>query len=247
LKALRQIARLTLENLRSQHRDGQLVFWNYGFFLLLMVLFLAALGRDPSVRVVLVSGITTIAVMGTALFSVGIGMSGARDRGIYRRLSMFPVPMSRFLWAAVLSRWLVTYASSILLLLVARLVFGVGWPGGAWAWAAGLAAAAAAFCALGFVIAGVASASHRANAFANIVFVPMLVLSGATLPVGFLPDWIRPASSLLPATALVNLLQGTIIRGEGAYAALGSITNLILWTVAAGAAGAVAWRRRGMN
>ena len=247
MKTLRQTVRLTFENLRSQHRDGQLVFWNYGFFLLLLLLFLSALGRDPSVRVVLVGGLVTIGVMGTALFSVGIGMSAARDRGIYRRLSMFPVPVSRFLWAAVLSRWVVTFASATIQIGAARLLFGVTWPGGAWAWIIGLALGSATFCSIGFAIAGLAKASHRANAYANVVFVPMLVLSGVALPVGFLPEWVRPASALLPASALVNLLQGTIIRGEGVSAALGSITNLIVWGLVAGVIGAVAWRRRGLN
>ena len=247
MKNLRQTFWLTVENLRSQHRDGQLVFWNYGFFLLLLLLFLSAVGRDPSVRVVLVSGIVTIGVMGTALFSVGIGMSAARDRGIYRRLAMFPVPISRFLWAAVLSRWMVTFVSAVVQMVVAHLLFDVASPGGALAWIVGLAVGSAAFCSIGFAIAGLAKASHRANAYANIVFVPMLVLSGAAVPGGFLPAWVLPASSLLPASALVKLLQGTIIRGEGLSGSLGAIANLIAWTVLAGLIGASAWRRRGLN
>ena len=244
--ALRQIVRLTLDGLRSHFRDGQLVFWNYIFFLLLLVLFVAALGRDQSVRVIMVSGIVTIAVMGTALFSVGIGMSAARDRGIYRRLSMFPVPTSRFLWAAVLSRWFVTFSSAAVLIVVARVFFAVAWPGGALAWIAGLAVGAAAFCAIGFAIAGLASASHRANAYANAVFVPMLILSGASMPVGLLPAWLVPASSVLPSTAMVRVLQGVIIRGEGLTAATGSLAVMGLWAVGTGLLGAAAWKRRGV-
>ena len=244
--ALRQIVRLMLDGLRSHYRDGQLVFWNYVFFLLLLVLFVAALGRDASVRVIMVSGIVTIAVMATALFSVGIGMSAARDRGIYRRLSMFPVPPSRFLWAAVLSRWFVTFSSAAILILVARAFFGVMWPGGVASWVVGLVAGAAAFCAIGFAIAGLASASHRANAYANAVFIPMLILSGASLPIGMLPQWLLPVSNVLPSTALVNVLQGTIIRGEGVQAAAGSLGIMAAWTVGAGLIGMVAWRRRGL-
>ena len=244
--AFRQLSQLVIDGLRSQLRDGQLVFWNYVFFLALLVLFVAALGQDPSVRVVMASGIVAIGVMGTALFSVAIGMSSARDRGIYRRLSMFPVPVSRFLWSAVIVRWVVTYSSAVIQMLVARVVFGVAWPGGAATWMVGLAVGSAVFCSLGFAIAGLAVASHRANAYANAVFVPMLVLSGASLPVGLLPPWLAPASSVLPSTALVSVLQGAIIRGDGIGATLPSLGVMTAWAVGAGVVGMIAWKRRGV-
>lgn len=244
--ALRQIMRLTLDGLRTHCRDGQLMFWNYAFFLVLLLLFVGALGRDPSVRVILVSGIVTTGIMGTALFSVGIGMSAARDRGIYRRLSMFPVPASRFLWAAVLWRWIVACSSAAIQIVVVRVCFGVRWPGGVATWLVGIAVGSAAFCGIGFALAGLAKASHRANAYANMVFVPMLVLSGAALPVVMLPDWLRPASALLPSTALVDVLQGAIIRGEGVGATLASLGSMAAWAIGSGVVGAVAWRRRGL-
>jgi ABC-2 type transport system permease protein len=213
---------------------------------MLLILFLGALGRDPSVRVVLVGGIVTTGIMGTALFSVGIGMSAARDRGIYRRLSMFPVPTSRFLWSNVLWRWFVAFSSATLQIVVARFVFGVKWPGGIAAWLVGIAAGAAAFCAIGFAMAGLARASYRANAYVNAVFVPMLILSGAALPVTMLPAWLLPASSVLPSTALVNVLQRTIIYGDGLGALLVPVGTMVAWTVGAGLIGTVAWRRRGL-
>jgi ABC-2 type transport system permease protein len=244
--ALRQIARLTIDGLRTHCRDGQLVFWNYVFFLVLLVLFVTTLGRDPSVRVIMVSGIVTIAIMGTAMFSVGIGMSAARDRGIYRRLSMFPVPPSRFLWAAVIWRWFVAFSSAAILIVVARVFFGVTWPGGMAVWILGIAVGAAAFGAIGFALAGLAPTSHRANAYVNAVFVPMLVLGGASVPVGMLPHWVVPASSVLPSTALVNVLQGAIIRGDGVSATLGAFGTMLAWAIGASVIGAIAWRRRGL-
>ena len=246
MAGFRQIARLTIDGLRTHYRDGQLVFWNYIFYLALLLLFVGTLGREPSVRVIMVSGIVTIATMATALFSVGVGMSAARDRGIYRRLSMFPVPASRFLWAAVLWRWFVTFSSASILVVVARVIFAVTWPGGAATWIAGLAVGAAAFCAIGFAAAGLARSSHRANAYVNGVFVPMLVLSGAALPLGMLPDWALPVSKALPSTALVDVLQGAIIRGNGVSGTLGSLGCMAAWAIGAGLVGMVAWRRRGL-
>lgn len=246
MNAFRQLVSLVIDGLRSHYRDGQLVFWNYVFFLLLLVLFVGTLGQDPSVRVLLVSGIVTIAVMGTALFSVGIGMSAARDRGVYRRLSMFPVPASRLLWAAVLARWFVAWTSACVLLVVARVLFGVGWPGGMAVCLVGLAAGSAAFCAVGFALAGLAPSSHRANAYVNALFVPMLIFSGAALPLGLLPSWLAPVSAFLPSAALLQVLQGAVIRGEGIGASLAALATLVAWTAMAGAAGAAAWRRRGL-
>jgi len=244
---LRQILTLTINGLRSQFRDSQLVFWNYAFFLMLLTLFVSALGRDPSVRVVMVSGIVTIGVMATALFSVGIGMAASRDRGIYRRLSMFPVPASTFLWGSLIPRWFVAFSSAAVQILVARVLFGVTWPGGAATWLVGLAVGSAAFCGIGFAIAGLAFASHRANAYANAIFVPMLILSGAALPLSLFPAWMLPICHVLPSTALVQVLQGAIIRGDNVQATAAALGTMAAWAAGSGVIGAIAWHRRGMN
>jgi ABC-2 type transport system permease protein len=244
--AFRQFSSLVVDGLRSHYRDGQLVFWNYVFFLVLLLLFVGTLGRDPSVRVVLVCGIVTIAVMGTALFSVGIGMSAARDRGVYRRLAMLPVTTSVVLWAAVVARWVVAVTSAAVLVLVARAAFGVDWPGGLLTWVVAVAAGAAAFCAIGFALAGLAPSSHRANAGVNAVFIPMLLFSGAALPVGLLPAWLAPISAWLPSTALVQMLQGAVIRGDQVTGSLAFVGNMAAWTIGAGLLGAAAWNRRGV-
>jgi len=246
MNALRQLMQIVLDNLRSHFRDGQLVFWNYAFFLLLLVAFVGGIGQDAAVRVVLVCGIVTIATMATALFTVGVGMSAARDRGVYRRLSMYPVPVSRFLLAAVLSRWVVTLTSASLLVLVSRFAFGVPWPGGLLTWLVGLAAGSAAFCSLGFALAGVAHASHRANSYVNLVFVTMLLAGGAALPQGLLPAWLLPASAVLPSTALVDVLQGTMIRGDGTFQVLSPLGVMAAWTILAAVIGVLAWKRRGV-
>ena len=244
---LRQILSLTINGLRSQLRDTQLVFWNYIFFLMLLTLFVAALGRDPSVRVIMFSGIFTIGVMATALFSVGVGMAASRDRGVYRRLSMFPVPPSTILWGALIPRWFVAFSSAAIQILVARVLFGVTWPGGAATWLVGLAIGSAAFSGIGFALAGLAFASHRANAYANAMFIPMLILSGAALPLSLFPAWLLPICHALPSTALVHVLQGAIIRGEGVQETAAALGNMAAWTAGSAVVGAIAWHRRGMN
>ena len=112
-------------------RDRQLMFWNVGFFLILFMVFVGVIsGGDRSVQVLLTAGIVTMSLMANALFSIAVGLTASRERGVFRRYSLLPVATGIPVIATVISRALIVFAASMLMVVVARVAFGVPWSGG---------------------------------------------------------------------------------------------------------------------
>ncbi len=57
---------------------------------------------------------------------------------------------------------------------------------------------------LGFLIASVSPNMRSANAIANLVYFPMLFLTGATIPMELMPDTMVKISKAIPLTYVVN-------------------------------------------
>jgi ABC-2 type transport system permease protein len=237
--------RLTATLLRLLLRDHQVLFWNFGFFLALLLVFLGFLsGGESAVRVALTASIVTIGVMANALFSVGIGLTAARERGVFRRYRLTPAPFGRVLFASILARTLIVVAAAIIQVVAARVLFDVGWRGGAASLLLVLTMGSLAFAAIGFLVAAFASTVHIANRIVNLILIPMMALSGASLPVEMMPDAWADVRWILPAAPLVDGLTGALVHGDGVLDNGWRLGYLGLWALAAFALGAYGWRRR---
>jgi hypothetical protein len=73
----------------------------------------------------------------------------------------------------------------------------------------------------------------EANILVQILYIPMLFLSGTTFPTMNLPKWIQVAARYLPATYLKSGLQGVLQNGESLLANATSVVALLA-TFAAG-------------
>ena len=65
-----------------------------------------------------------------------------------------------------------------------------------------------AFFAAGYLVASIASTARTAQIMGQVLFFPMMFLSGATIPLGILPPALQTAAAALPLTHSVNLMRG---------------------------------------
>lgn len=233
------------DQLRLLGRDRQLLFWNIGLFLILQVIFLGPLsGGNPSVQVTLAAGLVTTQIMANALFSIGVGLSSARERGVFRRYAVTPAPRGLAVASAIGARVILVCAAALLQVVIARAVFDVPWTGGVASWMSTIVAGTLAFAGIGFAIAALARAPHVANTTANLVFIPMLALGGTALPASMMPDaWAR-IHWILPTATIFEGLLGAFIRGETAVDNLPRLAYLGLWALVTWACAAFWWNRR---
>jgi ABC-2 type transport system permease protein len=224
-------------------RRGDAVLLNLAIPVGLLVFFslVDVLPKPAGVRhpvTFLAPGIVALAVMSTAMVSLGIATGFERQYGVLKRLGATPLGRPRLLGAKIVSIVAIEVVQVVLLVIVALLL---GWnPGGP----VGLAVpavllATVAFAGLGLLMAGALRAEVTLAA-ANGLYLALLLLGGMIFPLTKLPGGLRAVARALPAGALSDALHGSLTAG-------GSVPGrawivLAVWAVAAPALAARLFR-----
>ena len=147
-----------------------------------------------------VPGILSLAVMSTAMVSLGIATGFERGYGVLKRLGSTPLGRPRLLGAKIVTIVAVELLQAAVLLPVG---LALGWnPGrlGATAVPAALAAillGSAAFAGIGLLMAGTLRAEVNLAA-ANGLYLILLLLGGMIVPLAKLPSGLASFAKLLP-------------------------------------------------
>jgi ABC-2 type transport system permease protein len=190
-----------------------------------------------------VPGILALAVMSTAMVSLGIATGFERGYGVLKRLGATPLGRPRLLGAKIATIVVVELVQAAVLVGVG---YALGWnPGGHGSNVASLGAAAAvllatvAFGGLGLLMAGVLKAEVNLAA-ANGLYLVLLLLGGMVIPIAKLPGAVQAVAKLLPADALAAALHAAL--GTGAAVPASSWVVLAVWAVATPVAAALSFR-----
>jgi ABC-2 type transport system permease protein len=190
-----------------------------------------------------VPGILALAVMSTAMVSLGIATGFERGYGVLKRLGSTPLGRPRLLGAKIATVVLVEILQAAVLVAVG---FGLGWnPGGHGPGGAALAAVGAAllgtvaFGGVGLFMAGMLKAEVNLAA-ANGLYLVLLLLGGMVVPISKLPGGVAAVAKLLPADALAAGLHAAL--GSGSTVPTSSWVVLAVWAAAAPLAAALSFR-----
>jgi ABC-2 type transport system permease protein len=156
-----------------------------------------------------------------------------RSTGIHKRLGGTPLPGWVFLAGKTLS------ASSIVLVEVA-LILAVGLVStdisvaGRW-WLLGLILLLGTFAtaALGFVLSNVIASADGAVVAVHAIYIPMLFLCGAFIPVEALPKALQVTARVIPLTYFVGPFRSVMTQGASLGTIAGDLSILLAWTVVA--------------
>lgn len=232
---MRSLWKMTLVEAKLFMREPAAMFFTIAFPVLILLLFSAIFGNDPvpgtsGLRVVDVStpGYTTMVIGTTGLLGLPITLSGYRRRGILRRLRATPISPSTILASQVLVHLAMTILGISLMILAAVLVYDLRPPDAPLALTAAFVFASLSFFALGFVLAGLLPSERTANVVGQVVYFPMLFLSGAILPREMFPDLLKTVSDLIPLTYAVDLIQSLWLEGAWNLTALVVLTGLLV-------------------
>jgi ABC-2 type transport system permease protein len=91
------------------------------------------------------------------------------------------------------------------------------------------------FLALGFAISGSTGSVESAAPIANLIGLPMIVLSGVFFSRGGMPGWLHSITDLLPLTYLVDGLRHLSYDGWGLLDIRTDLLGLAAWLVISGA------------
>lgn len=189
---------------------------------------LAAYGGDYLAFAVVGLVVMDLQQVGVTNLSQRVRM--AQLLGVLEAEMATPTPTWIILSVGPVYEYGVAMARSGLYLLLAIVVFGVGFP---LANLVTVLVAAplvmAAFIGLGLLSAATTMLVRRTNPVAVLLASASMLLSGVAYPVSVLPDWLRGVGRLLPLTHALELVRGGLLRGDGPAALGSSIAALALF------------------
>jgi ABC-2 type transport system permease protein len=194
----------------------------------------------PERRVdLLVPGILALAIMSTAMVSVGIATAFERYYKVLKRLGASPLPRAGLLAAKIASVLVLEAVQVLLILGVAFVLFGWRPSGQPLVALVALILGTCAFGGLGLLMAGTLRA-EATLAVANGLYLLFLLLGGIVFPISHLGPLLAGPASLLPGAALADVLRGSLLAGEPFWP--GSWLVLAAWAVLAPLAAALTFR-----
>ena len=199
---MKPYAALIANDLRLAMRDRTVIFFNYLFPLVFFFGFggLAHAERSAGTATFVVTSVLVIGVLGNGLFGAGMRAVQDRESGILRRFKVAPITPLPVLVSSLVTGWLLYLPSLLLIVGLAHALWGMPWPARPGSLLVMLSAGVLAFRSIGSVIAAVANTVAESNILVQILYMPMLFLSGVTFPLAILPAWAQTvASFLLPS------------------------------------------------
>ncbi|MDX2150618.1 MAG: ABC transporter permease [Bryobacteraceae bacterium] len=202
-------------NLKLTMRDRMVLFFNFAFPLVFFFIFGQIFGRgDASGITQVISMVLILGVLGTGLFGAGLRAVQEREQNILRRFKVAPISAAPLLVASLVTGWVTYLPSALLFILLGHFQYGMPIPAQPFSLFAILSLGVIAFRAVGLVIASVVNSMQESQVLVQLLYLPMLFLSGATFPLGLLPNWLQIAAQFLPATYLNTGITAILVRNE---------------------------------
>jgi len=212
---MRGLWKLTWVEAKLFLRQPEAAFFTLAFPLVMLFIFGSIYGNEPTpffnghgLVDVSTPAYMAMVIGTTGLLSIAITVAGYRERGILRRYRATSLRPAVVLVAQVIVNFVMTLLGVMLLVIAARVVYGLRFEGSALSVFLAFSLSSLSFFAVGFLLASLAPTARVANIVGMVIFYPNLFLSGATIPRKIFPQALHSFSKFLPLTHVVDLLQG---------------------------------------
>lgn len=166
-------------------------------------------GADYSFLQQSFAAISTIAVCAGGLMGLPLVVSDYRNRKILKRYKVTPVSPVMILFVQITIYTLYSLVSLLLIFLVNTFFFDYEMKGSFAIYFLSFVLVMLSMFSIGMMVGGVAPNTKIASTIASVLYFPMLVFSGATLPYEVMPAALQKCASFLPLTQGIKLLKNT--------------------------------------
>jgi ABC-2 type transport system permease protein len=213
-------------------RNPTAAFFNFFLPLLFLALFGAIFGGDQKNLDVIVPGIAGMAVMSTTFSALAMNITFLREQGVLKRMRGTPLPSGAYLTGIAANAVANATIQIVLVVLAGRVFFGIGWPKDWVELAVFLVVGVVCLAALGVAWSHAIPNFDAAPAYVNIVFLPVIFISGVFYDVDHTPVFLRDIAQALPLTHLIDGLSGAMVTGRGLGDNLSALAVVGVWAVA---------------
>ncbi len=171
--------------------------------------------NEPGARYIdfLIPGLLGMNLMGGGLWGIGFVTVDMRIRKLLKRFLATPMRKGHFLAGLMVSRMLFMIPEILVLLVFARIAFGVVNHGSYLAVVGLVVLGAVTFSGVGLLVASRAKTLEAVSGLMNLIMLPMWLLSGIFFSAERFPAAAQPFIKALPLTALNDALRSVMSDG----------------------------------
>ena len=151
--------------------------------------------------------LSTVGICCSAFMSIPITIVECRSQGILRRMYCSPCSPARLLACDTIASGVMAVISTLILTVAAVAVFGYRMPGNVFVYMAVWVLTMASMFSIGLMVASLCQTTKSMNVATSLLYFPMLLLSGATIPAEVFPAGLRAVSGWMPLGVGIGLLK----------------------------------------
>lgn len=153
----------------------------------------------------------SIAICAGGVMGLPLVISDYRSKQILKRYQVTPVKPSLVLMVEVTMYVIYAIISLVSLFFVATYFFGFKMRGSFGGFLLGYLLVMISIFSIGVMVGGIAKNSKIAGVIASILYFPMLIFSGATLPYEVMPNSMQKIVDILPLTQGIKILKNAVL------------------------------------
>ncbi len=213
-------------------RNPSAAFFNFALPLIFLMLFGAVFSGSQENLDVIVPGIAGMSIMSTTFSALAMNLTFLREQGVLKRMRGTPLPAGAYLAGVFANAVTNAVVQVTIVILAGKAFFGVDWPRDYVELAVFVVAGVVTLAALGVAWSHVIPNFDAAPAYVNIVFLPVIFISGVFFDAENAPTFLRDIAQALPLTHLIDGLSGAMVDGSGLGDHLSGLAVVAIWGVA---------------
>lgn len=182
----------------------------------------------------IVPGLLGVILTMTMVMMTSMALTREVERGTIENLLSMPARPAEVMLGKLTPYFLVSGLQVLLILGMARLVFGVPMLGSWTLLITAIGFFVIALALLGYLISTVARNQMQAMQVTFFFFLPSILLSGFMFPFRGMPGWAQAIGEVLPLTHFLRLVRGVMLKGAGFIDILPHVWPLLLFSLVVG-------------
>jgi ABC-2 type transport system permease protein len=190
-----------------------------------------------------VPGLIGVILTMTMVLITALAVTREVERGTMENLLAMPLKPFEVMAGKILPYIFMGYIQVTVVLVAARVLFGVPMLGSYFDLSIALALFIAANLSIGFTISTVAANQLQAMQMTFFFFLPSILLSGFMFPFRGMPEWAQWIGSALPNTHFMRIVRGVMLKGSHLSDMMADIWPLVAFMLVAMAIALLRYRR----
>ena len=187
-------------------------------------------GADYSFLEQSFGALCSIAICAGGVMGLPLVISDYREKQILKRYQVTPIKPSLVLLVEVSMYVIYAVISLVSLFLVAICFFGFKMRGNIGIFIIGYFLVMVSIFSIGMMVGGISKNSKTAGIIASVLYFPMIIFSGATLPYEVMPGAMQKVVDILPLTQGIKILKNTIL-GLSVENVMGAVAFMVVLAV----------------